>query len=111
METAANIVADGAFDISHVISETMAPLINQLIVCRDFVERHENCHVAKLYVMGSPVLTGPFVQEINSTMEAETWEPFGDLTMELNAFPEQLEGDVWEFAAAAGACLATLEES
>ena len=110
METATNIVGDEAFDISHVINESMAPLINQLIVCRDFVERHENCHVKKLFVMGHPVLAAPFVKEINATIEAAPWEPFGQWPMEAHALPERLKPQAWEFSGALGACLATLEE-
>lgn len=114
-ETAQGIITDGAFDISQSVSEVMEPLIKQLIVSRDFVERRENCSIAKLYASGGVVLSRDSLDEMRSSMglEVDTWDPFEleNLTVAPDAIPENLKGQEWRFSPAVGVCLATFEES
>ncbi|MBN2302427.1 MAG: pilus assembly protein PilM [Lentisphaerae bacterium] len=113
METAQGIISDGSFDISQSVGEVMDPLVKQLIVSRDFVERRENCHVSKLYVAGGLVVSKDSLDEIRSSMELEvaTWNPFDGMNMATDAIPRELVGQEWRFTAAVGACLATFEET
>jgi Tfp pilus assembly PilM family ATPase len=113
METAEGIIADGAFDISQSVSEVMEPIVKQLIVSRDFVERRENCRISKICVSGALTVSRDSIEEIHSSMgvPVETWNPFQGLTVAQDAMPEKLAGQEWRFAAAIGACLATFEES
>lgn len=112
-ETAHGIVTDGAFDISQSVSEVMDPLIKQLIVSRDFVERRENCHVGSIYVSGGLAASHDSLEEMRNSIgvEIKTWNPFEGLTVANGALPEDISGNEWQFAAAVGAGLATFEES
>jgi len=111
-ETAEGIVTDGAFDISHLTSDMVGPLINQLTVSRDFVERRENCHVSVIYVSGGLAMYQDLLNKIKSSTDIEVspWNPFESLKVGPEALPERLSQQVWQFTAAAGACLATFEK-
>jgi len=112
-ETAQGIVSDGSFDISQSVSEVMEPFVKQLIVSRDFIERRENCHIAKLYVSGGLVVSRDALDEMRSSigLEVDSWNPFEKVTVLPGALPEDYSGREWQFAAAVGACLATFEET
>ena len=112
-ETAMGILADGAFDISQPVSDVMDPLLKQLIVSRDFVERRENCQIRSLYVSGGLVEAKDAVEEMRTGMgiPVETWNPFDGVTVGPATVPEKYVGQEWRFAAAVGACLATFEAS
>lgn len=112
-ETAQGIVTDGSFDISQSLTDILDPLIKQFMVSRDFVERRENCRIARLFTSGGLARSHDAVEEIRSSMdvELETWNPFDGLTVAKDAIPPELTGQEWRLAAAAGACLATFEES
>lgn len=113
METAQGIIQDGAFDISQSVTDVMDPIVKQLIVSRDFVERRENCHIANLYVSGSLVVSHDATEEMKNAMGVEVlpWNPFKGLTVEEGAVPEAYAGQEWRFSAAVGAGLATFEET
>ncbi|MDI6775050.1 MAG: pilus assembly protein PilM [Verrucomicrobiota bacterium] len=112
-ETALSILADGAFDISQAINEVLEPLIKQLLISRDFVERRENCRVAALYVAGNFGTSKDMLEEMRTALGIEliSWNPLEGLTIAPGAAPENLAGQEWRLAAAVGACLADLEES
>lgn len=111
LETAQGIIADGAFDISQSVNEVMDPLVKQLIVSRDFVERREDCHIARIYVSGGLAMSRDCIEEMKSSMglEVELWNPFTPVKIAPNAIPSGMEGQEWRFSAAIGACLATFE--
>lgn len=112
-ETAYGIMSDGSFDISQPVGEVMESLTKQLIVSRDFVERRENCTVAKLYVSGGLVVSRDSLDEMRRSLglEVELWNPFHSLTIMPGAIPDELAGREWRFSAAVGACLGTFEEA
>lgn len=105
--TAEEIIADGAFDISQAVADVMEPLIKQLIVSRDFVERRENCRIKKIYMSGGMVSSREALSEMQSALGAElhAWNPFEGLKTDTDLVPAQWAGQEWRFAAAAGACL------
>lgn len=113
METARGIISDGSFDISQSVSEVMEPLVKQLIVSRDFVERRENCQLSKLYTSGALVVSRDLTDEMHSSLgvDVSVWNPFQGLTMAPGALPDRFVGQEWRFAAAVGACAATFEET
>ncbi|MCE9614995.1 MAG: pilus assembly protein PilM [Lentisphaerae bacterium] len=112
-ETAQGIITDGSFDISQSLNDILDPLIKQFMVSRDFVERRENCRIARLFTSGGLSRSHDAVEEIRSSMdvELETWNPFEGLTLAKDAIPPELVGQEWRLAAAVGACLATFEEA
>ena len=112
-ETAQGIVSDGSFDISQSINDIMDPVIKQMIVSRDFVERRENCQMTKLYISGGLTVSRDLVEEMKTSLSVEvsTWSPFEGLTVPEGAVADVYKGQEWRFAAAVGACLATFEET
>ena len=112
-ETASSILAEGSFDISQVANTLLTPIVNQLVVSRDFIERRENCKVSNLYVSGGIITSHNTIETIRKAMgiDVHTWVPTENITIAENAIPAELEGQEWRFAAAIGACLATLEKS
>jgi Tfp pilus assembly PilM family ATPase len=112
-ETAQNIIADGSFDISQAVGEAIEPVVKQLMVSRDFVERRENCRVAKLYVSGELTSSRDLMDEIGGAVGTEvgTWNPLDGFTVADGALPDSLEGQEWRLGAAAGACLGVFEET
>jgi Tfp pilus assembly PilM family ATPase len=112
-ETAQGIVADGSFDISQPLNEVMDSFVKQLLVSRDFVERRENCHVAKLYVGGGLAGSAGVIEDMRSSLEidVERWDPFEGLQVAKDAMTEQMAAQRWRFGAAVGACLGTFEET
>jgi len=113
LETARGIISDGSFDISQSVSEVMEPLVKQLIVSRDFVERRENCQLAKLYASGALVVSRDLIDEMRSSVGVDVafWNPFQGLTLAPGALPDSFAGQEWKFSAAVGACVATFEET
>lgn len=111
--TARGIVADGAFDISRQVLDIFSPLIKQLAVSRDFVERREDCRIARIFLSGGVMASRDVVEEIGNTMEIDVgfWNPFDGLTLAHGAIPDSLRGKEWQMAGALGAALATMEEA
>ena len=111
-ETAQGIMADGAFDISQPVGEVMRPLVKQITVSRDFVERRENCKVSKLYVSGGLAPSRDALGELKSSAgtDVEAWDPFKNLNVSADAVSEKVQGKEWRFAAPVGAALAAFEE-
>ncbi len=111
-ETAIGIISDGSFDISAATTEVMQPLVRQLVVSRDFVERRENCKVDAIYLAGGLAASHDTQNEVSNAMgvSVESWNPFAGLTGGDNAVPDDLKGQEWRFTASVGACMASFEE-
>ena len=112
-ETAQGIMSDGAFDISQAVSEVMEPLVKQMIVSRDFVERRENCTIGRVFVSGGIVSSKNCMEEMRVALglEIETWDPFEPLVVAPGAIADDIKAQAWRFVGAIGACLGTLEEA
>jgi len=112
MATAEGILADGSFDISQQMGDVMSGFVKQIMVSRDFVERRENCRIGKVYASGGMTRSRDWLAEIKSAFsyEVSLWNPLDTMKVERDAFPERLKGHESRFAAAVGACLATLAE-
>jgi len=112
-DTALNILADNAFDISELISEIMSPLSNQLIVSRDFVERRENCNLRQLHCIGGLVSSPAAMQQLERSLniEIKSFDPFTIPGLQTDAVEDQRDGSQhWRFTAAIGAALGALQE-
>jgi Tfp pilus assembly PilM family ATPase len=111
--TATGIIADGSFDIEQPVSESLAGIMKHLVVSRDFVERRENCRLETLYVSGGIALSASARDHIAASMDLDVklWSPLENLDTARDALPSHHAGREWRFAAAIGACLATLEDA
>jgi len=113
-ETALGIITDGAFDISQAVNDVLDPILKQMAVSRDFVERRENCHVSTIYIAGGIVVSRDAIDTIRSALgvDIEVWNPMENLTIDPAAvISEEHTKQSWRFSGALGACLATLEEA
>lgn len=104
-ETALNVAADQSFDISQMIKEVCDPFIRQLVISKHFVERRENCHVARIFIPGSAAAAHRLAQEIKvaSESEVEEWDPFKGVIVQPEAIVPRLAGQNSLLAAAIGA--------
>ena len=111
-EVAMGILADGSFDISQALHQTLESFLQQFVISRDFVERRENCHVAKLYACGATGALNVWSQEVQSAagLEPVFWNPFEGLAVVPGAIPDALKGQESQFAAALGAAWAVLRQ-
>ncbi len=112
LETASGVLQDGAFDITHMIEEDMREVRGQYVICRDYMERSENCRVDRLYLSGAPSLLRPFAGSGHMPETVTDWnvlDRFGAQTAEM--VQREYPGDAWRWTAAVGACLGLLESS
>lgn len=110
--TAQGVLMDGAFDLSHLIEEGFRDMRSQLVICRDFMERSENCALENLYISGPASLTRPFISGMSVPENVTEWnvlEPYPEATP--GAVPEELAAEPWRMAAALGAALGVLSPS
>ncbi len=111
--TARGIISDNAFDISEITSELLTPVINQIIVSRDFIERRENCRLSAMYASGGLMRSADVHKLLHMLLDTDIreWNPFDRLV----AAPQALAGidadTYWRFTGAVGAALGALEES
>lgn len=111
-EVAMGILADGSFDISQALHQTLESFLQQFVISRDFVERRENCHVVKLYACGATGALNVWAQEVQtaSGLEPVFWNPFEGLAVAPGAIPDALKGQESQFASALGAAWAVLRQ-
>jgi Tfp pilus assembly PilM family ATPase len=111
-ELAGTILADPSIDLSSTLSEVATPFLKQISISKDFIERHQGCRVAKVYVSGGVSLLpewSPVVRQILNT-EVSGWNPFENIRVDADAIPESLAGQVTRFSAAVGAAIGGFEE-
>lgn len=105
--TAAGVLSDGAFDISHLIEEETREVRGQFVISRDFMERSENCSLSALHISGAQALIKPFMR---GTQIAKTWAAWDA----LNAYGLASNGvgaASWSWTACVGSCIGVLMES
>lgn len=107
--TAEGVLMDGAFDISHLIEDGAREIQAQLVICRDFMERSENCSLENLYVSGPAALTVPLGANRSNQQTMTPWNVLDAYAAQgEDAVPEELIPDSWRLAAAIGSCLGLL---
>lgn len=104
-ETALNVAADQSFDISQMIKEVCDPFIRQMVISKHFVERRENCRVARIFIPGTVAASHRLAHEIRVASEAEVeeWDPCKAVVVSPEAVPPKLTGQHSLLAAAIGA--------
>lgn len=109
--TAQSVLADRSFDVSRTIAAVLEPLIKQLVVSRDFLERRENCRIQQLVVGGGLAMSRDAMKELQTSLEIEPFilNPFEGLSITHGSLSPDAEANPWRYAAAVGTCLATLE--
>ena len=111
-DTARNIVTDRSFDVSQLVKNLADPFIKQLIISKHFVERRENCQIARLFMADDPLMARNWRREIKAALGMDTvdWKPFGGVRVMPDALPERCRGNEFAFNPALGAVLAIAED-
>ncbi len=113
-ELAGTILTDQSINISTTMNEVMTPFFKQISISKDFIERHQNCRISKMYVSGGLSLLPHWSSLVEQTLHAEIlfWSPFENMQYDHpNIIPEDLAPQATRFAAAVGAAIGGLEES
>jgi len=113
-ELAGTILIDPSINISTTMNDVMTPFLKQLSISKDFIERHQGCHVSKVYVSGGTSLLPHWPLVVEQMMHAEVlpWSPFENVQYDHpDIVPEHLANQTTRFAAAAGAAIGGLGDS
>lgn len=115
-ETAQTITLDGAFDIAEAFSDAMTPLVRQVILSRDFVERHEGVTLKTIHICAPPMIMENLAAEIREAIDVETapWSPIDGLRLRKKATSPSTCTEpcteAWRYTAALGAAIGCLQE-
>ena len=113
-ELAGTILTDQSINISTTMNDVMTPFFKQISISKDFIERHQNCRISKMYVSGGLSLLPHWSSLVEQTLHAEVqfWSPFENMQYDHpNIIPEHLAPQATRFAAAVGAAIGGLEAS
>jgi hypothetical protein len=110
-EMASAILQDGSVDVAAPVRAALAPLIKQLSIYREYVERQTKSVLSGIYLSGGEAASLHWQGALEDVfgMTAEVWNPFEGLEIPADLFPDALKGQEPRFAAAVGAALAGLE--
>lgn len=110
-EMASTILAGGSVDVAAPVRQALAPLIKQLAVYREFVERQNKSVLDGVYLSGGEAASPYWQSAIEGVLGLApvVWNPFEKLDIAPDAFPEKFIGQESRFAAAVGTALAGME--
>lgn len=109
-ELAATIIADRSINISTVVQDVMTPFLKQLSISKDFIERHQSCHISKVYVSGGVSLLSQWTEMVEQSlnMEVVRWDPFENIQCDPELLPSEIALQAPRFAAVVGAAIGGL---
>jgi Tfp pilus assembly PilM family ATPase len=110
-ELAGTILTDRSINISSTMQEVMTPFLKQLSISKDFIERHQGCRIAKIYVSGGVSLLPHWPEAVSQVLhnEVEHWNPFENIQCDPELLTSELSGQSARFAAAIGAAIGGFE--
>ncbi len=108
--TAAEILENGTIDASQAFRLSLEQFARQLVIARDFVERRQNCKVARLYACGGGVSLNEWHAVIRASvgLTPELWDPLSVVDAMPGAVSESVAAMKYRFAAAMGAAMAVI---
>jgi Tfp pilus assembly PilM family ATPase len=111
-ELASSILNDRSINISSSLNSVLGPLMKQVSISKDFIERHQGCRVGKLYVSGGLSLLPSWSAEVGHMLQfnAIPWSPLENIRVESDILSPDIECQATRFAAAVGAALGGFEE-
>lgn len=110
-DTATQLFTDPTFDISGILDQVIGPFASQLTISREFVERHEDCRLERLYVGGSMSQSTYWLKCLRDKVGLEPvgWDPFEGLSVKGSIDKGEKDRDAPLYSAAVGAALGALE--
>jgi len=111
-ELASSILSDRSVNIAAIIQDVMTPFLKQLVISRDFVERHQKSRITRIYASGGTSLFPHWKETIQQSLliDVVSWSPFENIDMEPGIFPPNLKGQETRFSAAVGAVIGGFQE-
>ncbi len=111
VKTVRGFMADGSFDISAILRQSLEPFFKQIVISKEFVERRENCRVSEILISGSLSMARGIDDVVKTFLglNVRKWNPFSGLVAASEALPADLTGQEGRFAAAFGAAISVLE--
>lgn len=106
-ELAASILNDRSINISSSLSNILNPFIKQLSISKDFIERHQNCRVSKIYVSGGLSLLPSWSDELGTLLQSEVshWSPLENIQCDPDIISDEMVQQATRFSAAIGAAI------
>lgn len=110
--TARDILVNGSFDVSQMVKTAMEPFVKQLVISKHFIERRDNCHVAKLFLAQEDWMAREWMAEIKSGVgvELDQWHPLAALQIPEGVLPQEIAAQPVRLSAAVGAALGLFAE-
>jgi Tfp pilus assembly PilM family ATPase len=109
-QTAANIMSEGAIDLSQLYADELGFLARQTAISRDFVERQENCSVSRIVVSGGLADSKDWIEMLRQSLgiEVDRFDPLKGLEIEPEALSPALDTQRTRLTAAVGAAIGGL---
>jgi len=106
------IILDRSIDVSSPITNVMMPILKQLSISKDFVERYQRCEISKLYISGGTDLLSCWTEEVSQFLQVDVvpWNPLENIHCEKGVIPKAFSHKTSSFAVAIGAAIGGLEE-
>jgi len=106
------VIVDRSIDVSSLIMEAMMPILKQLSISKDFVERHQSCEISKLYISGGTHQLSCWTEEVAKYLQVEVipWNPLENIYCAKGVIPESFSDKIASFSVAVGAAIGGLEE-
>ena len=106
------IIMDRSIDVSSSIMDVMMPVLKQLSISKDFIERYQACDVSKLYISGGRDLLSCWTKEAAQFLHVDVipWSPLENIQYEKDMIPDALLDKMSSFSVAIGAAIGGLEE-
>ena len=111
-ELAGSILNDQSINISSSLNSVLEPILKQVSISKDFIERHQSCRVGKLYISGGLSLLPSWSDEVGHMLQlnAIPWSPLENISFEPDTLSPELQLEATRFSAAIGAALGGFEE-
>lgn len=110
-DLAASILNDRSINISSSLSKVLEPFIKQLSISKDFIERHQGCRVARIYISGGLSLLPSWSKELQQMLHSEIarWNPLENITCDPEILTQEMKEQATRFSAAIGAAIGGFE--
>ncbi len=111
-DLARSILSDRSINISSSLASVLEPLTKQISISKDFIERHRNCRVTKIFVSGGLSLMSSWTTEMGQMLHADVvkWSPFENIQYDDDVIPPEIEEQATRFSAAIGVAIGGLED-
>ncbi len=111
-ELVTSILSDRSINISSSLAGILAPVVKQISISKEFIERHQGCRVSRTYVSGGLSLLSCWTEEMGDMLQTDIirWSPLENIQFNSAAVSSEIEEQATRFSAAIGAALGGLKD-